>query len=230
MRREREAERVAEFGGIVVAGFVAAVLVLYAFGWLADEVLEQQTATLDSATGQLLQRFSSAPLTLAAQAISLMGSQVVLVATVLLLALFAWQRRWTAALMLVLVIGGAQLLNDLFKEVFQRARPTPVSGFLDAQQFSFPSGHAMVSAAFYFYVAYLTWELVHGWWRAALVIGLVVLVLLIGVSRVYLEVHYLSDVLAGYLAGFVWTDAVIIGSQVLSLRSRQRLSPRKVNW
>ena len=95
-----------------------------------------------------------------------------------------------------------------------------VIGLITAQQFSFPSGHAMVSVAFYFYLAYLAWGYVHGLWRAALVGGLILLVLLIGLSRLYLEVHYLSDVVAGYLAGFLWTDALILARQALTSRRR----------
>jgi undecaprenyl-diphosphatase len=110
------------------------------------------------------------------------------------------------------------------KALFQRGRPEPLAGFIAAQQFSFPSGHAMVAAAFYSYLAYLSWGLVHSWWRAVLVAGLIALVLLIGLARLYLEVHYLSDVIAGYLAGWLWTDAVILGGRVLTLRSQRQTS------
>ena len=107
--------------------------------------------------------------------------------------------------------------------MIHRTRPTPVGGLIDAQQYSFPSGHAMVSAAFYLYVAYLCWRLMRGRWRRALVVtGLVLLVLLIGLARLYLEAHYLSDVIAGYLAGALWTDAVILGGRVLTLRRSRR--------
>lgn len=217
-----EQGRLAEFGAIVVAGFIAAVVVLYAFAWLATEVLDQETQALDLATLAFLQQFSSPRLTQAAQLVSLLGSEGVWVMGAVLLALLAWHRRRGAAIMLLFITTGAQVLNDILKTVFHRTRPTPLVGFLDAQQFSFPSGHAMVSAAFYFYVAYLTWRYVRGWWRGVLIGGLVLLVLLIGLSRLYLEVHYLSDVIAGYLAGFLWADAVIVGRRVLTVRSNRR--------
>jgi undecaprenyl-diphosphatase len=213
-----EQGRAARFGGIVAAGFVLAVVVLYAFAWLADQVLEQETRALDLGTLQYLQQFSSPQLTVAAEAVSLMGSQVVLVVGVVLLAIFGWQRRWGAAASLVLVTAGAQILNDILKMLFHRTRPEPVLGLIQAQSYSFPSGHAMVSAAFYFYLAYLSWRLIRGWWRGVLVVGLVALVLLIGLARLYLEAHYLSDVVAGYLAGFLWTDAVILGSRAVAVR------------
>ena len=223
-------ERLAQFGGAVIAGCVAAIVVLYAFAWLAYEVLQRQTAAMDTNSLQLLQRFSSTQMTRAAEVISLFGSELVWLVGLVLLALLAWQRRWGAVVTLALVAGGAQLLNDILKELFHRTRPEPLHGFIPAQQFSFPSGHAMVSVAFYLYIAYLTWRLVHGWWwRTILISGLTLLVVLIGLARVYLEAHYLSDVLAGYLAGFLWTDAVILGGRALGARTRRRVRPRTVD-
>src|SRR5207248_2756681 len=136
---------------------------------------------LDDATLAMLRRFASPTLDLLAWGASLLGSEVVLVLGVVLLLVFGWQRRWGASVGLVLTTGGAQLLNDVLKELFHRTRPAAVAvGLISAQQFSFPSGHAMVSAAFYFYLAYLAWRLVRGVWRPILVACLVGLVLLIG--------------------------------------------------
>jgi undecaprenyl-diphosphatase len=225
----REPARLAESGAILVAGFVAAFLLLYGFAWLAYEVLRQQTQTLDLSTLKFIQQFSSPELTVAAQGVSLMGSQFVVLAAIALLGLFMYQRRWGAVVSLVLVAGGAQILNDVLKDVFHRPRPIPVVGIIEAQQFSFPSGHAMVSAAFYLYLAYLTWHLMGHRWRGILVAALVLLVLLIGLARLYLEAHYLSDVVAGYVSGLLWADAVILGSRVLAVRRLHgaRLKPSR---
>jgi undecaprenyl-diphosphatase len=215
--------RLAEFGLAIVLGFVAGVVALAAFAWLAEEVLGRQTQQLDDATLALLRHFSSPTLDRLALGVSLLGSEFVIVAGVVLVAFFAWQRRWGAAAGLVLVTGGAQLLNDVLKELFHRTRPAPeLGGLIQSQQFSFPSGHAMVSAAFYFFLAYLAWELVRGAPRILLVVGLALLVLLIGLARLYLAMHFLSDVIAGYCAGFVWTDAVVLGSGLLRIRQRRR--------
>ena len=218
-----ERARVAEFGAILVAGFVAAAVLLYAFAWLAGEVLEQDTHAADLATLQFLQQFSSPQLTLLADFFSAMGSAIVVAIGAGLLVMFFWQRRWGAAVSLILVVAGAQVLNDILKQAFQRERPTPVTGLIGAQQFSFPSGHAMVAAAFYLFLAYLAWRLIRGRWQRALMVGsLVLLVLLIGISRLYLEAHYLSDVIAGFLAGALWADSVILGGRVLTLRMQSR--------
>jgi undecaprenyl-diphosphatase len=211
-------QRVAAFGVVAGIGFVAAIVALSTFAWLANEVLGQATLQLDDATLADLRNFSSPGLDVLATIVSLFGSEVVAGVGLVLLVVFGWQRRWGAAVLLVVVTGGAQLLNDILKELFHRTRPEPLGGLIDAQQFSFPSGHAMVSAAFYFFLAYLVWRLVHGWQRGLLAAGLIVLVMLIGLARLYLGVHYLSDVIAGYVAGFLWTDAVILASQLLTLR------------
>jgi undecaprenyl-diphosphatase len=217
-------ERIAAFGVVVVMGFVLGVAAIYFFAWLAEEVLDQSTMALDSAATASLLQFRSPALDSVMRTMSLFGSEVVVVAGALLLVVFVWQRRWGAAFLLVVVVAGAQMLNNLLKDVFHRTRPEPVANFLSAQQWSFPSGHAMVSAAFYFFLAYLAWRLTAGFGRWLVVIGLLMLVLLVGISRIYLQAHYLSDVIAGYAAGFLWTDAVIVGSYLLSTRRRRTLS------
>ena len=211
-------DRVAEAGGIMLGAALLGVVLLYLFIRIADDVLGLQTVALDTAAYQLVSRFNSPAMDVAARAVSFMGSEAVLLFSVLLLGLFLSQRRWGAGGMLVLISIGVQLLNDVLKTIFHRTRPEPVAGFIQAQDYSFPSGHAMVSTAFYTYVAYLVWRLVPGMWRFVMIAGLVLLDLLIGLSRVYLQAHYLTDVIAGWVAGFLWAEAVIIGSQLLVTR------------
>ena len=213
---------IAGLGLTLSLGFVAAIVALYNFAELAGDVMEQDTAQLDAAVLDWLRQFSSPPLDVAARVISFLGAEGIAVLLVLLVVVFGRQRRWGAICALLLATGGAQLLNNVLKDAFQRTRPAPVLGLIPAQSFSFPSGHAMVSMAFYCFIAYVTWRVLRGWRRAARTAGLLLLVLLIGLSRVYLGVHYLTDVVAGYLAGFLWTDAVIIGGALLTRRRRSR--------
>ncbi|HYY88286.1 MAG TPA: phosphatase PAP2 family protein [Chloroflexota bacterium] len=216
----REPERVAGFGLALVLGFVSGVAALVGFAWLSQQMLGHQTQQLDDATLAALRQFSSPLLEVVARGASLLGSEVVLGLGVVLLIVFGWQRRWGAALGLLMTTAGAQMLNDLLKELFQRTRPAPLAtGPIAAQTFSFPSGHAMVAAAFYFFLAYLAWRMVRGAWRPVLVVGLLSVVLLIGLARLYLAAHFLSDVIAGYFAGFLWTDAVITGGRLLTIHA-----------
>lgn len=213
--------RLVRLGLALTAGFAAALLALYSFARLADEVVERDTDQLDQTVLDGLRHFNSPTLDVVARGFSALGSEAIVVLLILLLVLFGWQRRWGAASALLLTTVGAQLLNNVLKDLFQRTRPAPVIGLIPAQAFSFPSGHAMVSMAFYTFLAYLSWRVLRGWQRTALTGGLLLLVLLIGLSRLYLGVHYLTDVVAGYLAGFFWTDAVIVGGHVLTRRRRR---------
>ena len=207
-----------QLGLTLLLGLLGGLVSLFFFARLADEVMEHDTQRLDDGVLVGLRQFSSPGLDLAARALSLMGSEVVAVLLVLLLVLFAVQRRWGAAVALLLVTTGAQLLNNVLKDLFQRTRPAPVAALIPAQAFSFPSGHAMVAAAFYLFLAYLGWRLLRGWRQVAFTGTLLALILAIGLARLYLGVHYLTDVVAGYLAGFLWTDAVIIGGHLLGRR------------
>ncbi len=212
--------RLGGLGLALIVGFSAGLLALYGFAALAEDVASQETQQLDTAVQVWLHQFSSPTLDVIAVGLSLLGAELLLVLVVAALVAFGYQRRWGAALALVLVIGGAEVLNSVLKTLFHRTRPGSVDTLIPAQLFSFPSGHAMVAAAFYFFLAYLAWRVLRGWQRWACAGALLCLVLLIGWSRLYLGVHYLTDVVAGYLAGFLWTDAVIIGSHFLTLRRR----------
>lgn len=113
------------------------------------------------------------------------------------------RRRFVGAALLPLVIAGTELLNLVLKLSFHRARPEVA--FVELDTYSFPSGHAMISTAVYGALAYLAWSpLRTRRRRLTLIAGIVVLVALIDFSRIYLGVHYLSDVLAGTAGGAFW--------------------------
>ena len=126
---------------------------------------------------------------------------------------------WLAA------VSGSALLNWLLKGLFQRPRPHFAHPLVVESSYSFPSGHAMESFVAYGMLAYLavlalrTWEA-----RVAVVCGAALLVVLIGFSRMYLGVHYFSDVIAGYAAGGVWLSALITGAETIR-RSKKVTKP-----
>jgi undecaprenyl-diphosphatase len=216
-------ERLAALGLTLGLGLGVALLSLYLFAILADEVMGQETLQLDNGVLAALRQLQSSALDRAAWVASALGAEWLAVLMVVLLGVLGWQRRWGAAVGLLLTVVGAQLLNDVLKDWFQRTRPAPVDALIPAQAFSFPSGHAMVAAAFYLYVGYLAWRLLPGGWRIICAALLVLIAFLVGLSRLYLGVHYLTDVVAGYVAGIAWTDAVIIAGLLL----RRRLPARR---
>jgi membrane-associated phospholipid phosphatase len=118
---------------------------------------------------------------------------------------FLFKRKLVGVIFLFVVLYSVRQLNFQLKEVFSRERPS-FDAVYEASHYSFPSGHAMNSAAIYGFICFLLLFYIikdHKKRMTASVIT-VVLVILIGVSRIYLGVHYLTDVLAGWTVGFIW--------------------------
>ena len=135
-----------------------------------------------------------------------LGSMIVLVlvtaATIFYLLLI---RKWREALIVLIAVGGGQILSSLLKLGIDRPRPDLVSHLAEVQTLSFPSGHAMMSAVTYLTLGSMLAGIVPGRATKIYVLGVAVLItLMVGVSRIYLGVHWPSDVLAGWCAGFTW--------------------------
>lgn len=118
-------------------------------------------------------------------------------------------------------LAAAALLNFLLKNLFRRARPD-VLPLVHAGGYSYPSGHSMISAAFYGYLLYLCAVRLKRPWRRVLPAALALLILAIGISRVYLGVHYASDVIGGFLAGFAWLVLFIAWTKLRRDRPRAK--------
>jgi undecaprenyl-diphosphatase len=124
-------------------------------------------------------------------------------------------KRTTALLAIVAVVGGT-LLSNAMKLIFARPRPDLVAHSVDVHTPSFPSGHAMLSAVIYLTLGALIAGVARDPRRRLYVLGVAVLLTLaIGVSRVYLGVHYPTDVLAGWAAGAVWAMLCLGGASLL---------------
>lgn len=123
-----------------------------------------------------------------------------------------WRTRWADLLTEIVVIGGGKLVNILLKDLFNRPRPVWNGVFATESTPAFPSGHAMMSLLTYGFLVFLLWRAVHHRpARVALIGGTAVLVGLIGFSRVYLGVHYPTDVIGGYVMGGAWLSLCLIG-------------------
>jgi membrane-associated phospholipid phosphatase len=123
---------------------------------------------------------------------------------VLLVVVLALARRAREALFAGLALGGSALLNLGTKQLFARQRPALWDSIAPEHTFSFPSGHAMGSMTLAWVLLLLSWRTRWRWPVAVLVIGFTAMV---GLSRIYLGVHYPSDILAGWTAACVWTVA-----------------------
>jgi undecaprenyl-diphosphatase len=106
-------------------------------------------------------------------------------------------------------------LNGLFKIIFHRDRPN-ILRLITESGYSFPSGHSMISISFYGFIIYLCFKYCKKPWNYLVASILSILIFLIGVSRIYLGVHYASDVIAGFSAGLAWLIATILGEAINS--------------
>lgn len=139
-----------------------------------------------------------------------------------------WQRRYGLCIGWVLAFVGNALLNRMLKSIFERTRPVHDHGLAFADGWSFPSGHASGSVVAYGMLAYLLVRLLPARWSAAhlpLVALAAALAFTIGSSRVFLQVHFASDVLAGFASGAAWL-AVCIGALELARYRRTQQAAR----
>jgi undecaprenyl-diphosphatase len=135
----------------------------------------------------------------------------------------AIKRQWNHLVMWLVAWLGAELLTQLLKLSFHRPRPVVAHPLITAAEFSFPSGHASVSLVVYGMLAFfILLGLRSTLLKALVIVVTVLLVLLIGISRLYLGVHYFSDVAAGYVMGVIWLTICIDGMNILEHRKRLR--------
>src|ERR687889_16710 len=205
----------------LAAGLAVSAFVVWAFFELADEVLEGDSRTFDRAVLLWIHdNFSgwwNEPMRLA----TALGYYYVVV-PLLALAVFVFYRRgWRlSAVLRVVSTGGSVVLTTVLKGVFQRARPELFDAGYQASFYSFPSGHATVAVGFYGMLTVILAYRMRGFARWAVAVSGVLVVILIGFSRLYLGVHYPTDVLAGYLAALLWLVCVgAVYALWLSLRS-----------
>ena len=204
-------------GFLLLGLLLVATTTLFVFGWLAEEVLEGGTQRFDAFLRTAVHQFATPGLTRLMQAFSFLGSvaAVTTLCSVAICVSLYFRRARTAALLAITMLGVAAL-DVALKHAFRRPRPVAFFGPTPTS-YSFPSGHAFGSLCFYGVLAAILAARVRQriarfciWMAAALLIGM------IGFSRIYLGVHYPSDVIAGYLAGAVWVAAVLSLDKILA--------------
>jgi undecaprenyl-diphosphatase len=216
---------------VLLGTLLAVVVFVWGFVAIADRVTAGHVQALDEQLVLGLRRDdASVPrgpswLPGAMRDLTALGSWPVLVLFVLAVAgsLVVRRRYHALALLLVATFGGI-LLNDFLKEAFARPRPTPGLHLTEVRSLSFPSGHAMESATIYLTLAALLARLERTRVLKLYYIGLAFfLTFVVGFSRVYLGVHYPTDVLAGWTAGLAW--ALLCWTVARSLQKRGQVEP-----
>ncbi|MGD0777518.1 MAG: phosphatase PAP2 family protein [Candidatus Solibacter sp.] len=180
------------------------------FAWLAWLASRASVPPFDTAVRDAVHAFAQPWLTLVMKAASQAGGGWVLwPAGVLIVGLLARAARGREAVLFGVAVAGAELVSETMKLFFHRPRPEPWFEYPLPPTYSFPSGHAIVSFCFFLCLAEV---LIRGQWplarKAAMWCAALACTLTIGLSRVYLGVHYPTDVLGGYAAGIVWTTLI----------------------
>ena len=190
----------------IAFAFGISVTMLALFAKLAwKTLLRQQMEAVDNFVIWLVRYFANPTMDQIMIRLSDFGAGYLYAAIVLAcLSYFAFKRKWHMVAIQVLCMGGGLALNIFLKYLFERSRPD-LFQMVDAAGYSFPSGHAMVSLCFYGMLAFLAARETPFWTGRLLIIFTAALLIgAIGVSRIYLGVHYPSDVAAGYAAGATW--------------------------
>lgn len=208
-----------------IVGFAAAFLAVMIFIEFADELderdaLGQFDVALVAALRETLQPWTY---TFFAHATHL-GDKITLTALGLAIAIFLIRRReWLLLGGWLLALIGNTLLNFSLKLFFQRERPLHDHGFTIADGWSFPSGHSSGALVAYGMLAYLALRHSDRMWHLPIVLFAITIIHLVGSSRIILQVHYLSDVIAGFCSGTAWLAICIAGTEIAS-RHRYRRS------
>ena len=206
----------------LLISLAAATAFLILFTWLSEEVFEGELQRVDMGVRMKVHEFFSPSLTRFMQAMTFLGSIGFLTGLfALLVAAWLLMGKKRPAAWLAIAVGGSVVLDVALKITFHRARPTPFVGTVPAS-YSFPSGHALSSFCFYGVLAGLLCARIENRAVRWLIWGLAAaLVFCIGLSRIYLGVHYPTDVLAGYIAAAAWVSTLLVAQ-----RAKRHVSAR----
>lgn len=205
-----------------LVGLVTAAIALWGFAELAETVMHDQTRSFDINALLAIHRLQAPWLTPIMLFLTDIGDPTVLVIVAAIMSLVLLAQHQRSQAMTVTIGGvGALGLNLLLKRLFERSRPELWSRVVEVKFYSFPSGHAMLSIVMYGLLGYLLASYYQKY-RNLIIVVMSFLIALIGFSRLYFGVHWLTDIIAGYAAGFVWLMTCILSLEIW--RHRRELS------
>lgn len=216
-------------GVALSAGLTLALLALWGLSALTEDVLEGDTEQFDRSVLLWLEEQSTGWLDRAALEITVMADTLVIVLVAVVAASLLWLLGQKAhAWLVVLAVGGAAIITPVLKAVFDRPRPQvfELRGVFAEHSAAYPSGHATMSMVTLVTIAFIVHRLSDRKRTsviAALLAGMTIL--LIGMSRMYLGLHFPSDVLAGYAIGFAWAIFCAVTIKHLAPTGRPPRSP-----
>ncbi len=205
-----------------ITGFIIAAFSLWIFLQITERVMAEETTEIDTAILQNIYKLHTPLLNQVMSGITFLGNGSTLIFLISLVVIFLLvMRKFINAFALVIATSGGTYLNVWLKELVARARPELWERIVEAKLFSFPSGHAMVSLVTYGFISYLLISKFRSL-RVLISFFAAFLILAIGFSRLYLGVHWPTDIAAGYAAGLVWLITCIITTEIFQFLLRSK--------
>lgn len=230
----RTAKWLGGFEPLVLLAIGLVIAAVWGFISLADEVIEGETHHLDRQVVRSMRQADdpAAPIgplwlqEMGRDATALGGIGFILLLTLVVVGFLLMSNRRATAVFMLLAVGGGFLITHLLKELISRPRPDIVPHLSHVSTHSFPSGHTMISAVVYLALGAITATVVGRrrlkWYVLSIAF---LLTLIVGVSRVYLGVHYPTDVLAGWIAGLAWALLCWVVARLLQRRGQIEAAP-----
>ena len=197
--------------------FIILAVLVFVFAFIVHELFENKLQNFDATVYTFIISFKTEILTETFKVITFMSSPIFLIIVSGLLFLIFKNKKYGLLSLCNLVF--ITLLNQILKFTFERPRPFEWM-LIEEKGYSFPSGHAMVSAAFYGILIYLIWQTkIKTTYKKIWTALLAILIILIGLSRIYLGVHYASDIIAGFTISLSY---VIIATTIINYYLKHR--------
>ncbi len=215
-----------EAGLFFLMGLAIALGLTVAFARLADEVFSNETLGLDRNFALTTHSLANPALDLIFNLFTNLGGYLGVTVLATLSGIWLLRKKHNLLILLtVLAVGGAMLLNSALKFLYHRDRPDffTINGE-KPETFSFPSGHSMVSACFFGLLVWFGFRFIKnplaqtGW-----LFLMLFTIIMVGLSRVYLGVHYFTDILGGFLGGFFWLLVLLVA---FNFYERRKLRPQ----
>ncbi|MFJ8264309.1 phosphatase PAP2 family protein [Rummeliibacillus sp. NPDC094406] len=197
--------------GQLLSAFLVALVSLIGFSSIAILISDHKIVQFDQTIISFIQGLESPLLTIIMKFFTYLGSFPVVMVLFIVVSYYLYivLKHRAEFLLFSTVIIGTVILNGILKQLFHRARPD-FHRLIEAGGYSFPSGHAMSAFSFYGIVAFLLWRHIpNRLGRTALILVSIIFILMIGISRIYLGVHYPSDIVGGYFASGLWLTIAI---------------------
>jgi undecaprenyl-diphosphatase len=212
------------YGWNLTISLVFLILALFSFGEIAEDLIDKETLFyLDLKVQKLVESITSPAITRFMVDITNIGGVylIAIIAAAMVLNLF-YRRYWWDLFAFFIAVGFGEMLLIILKLFFHRPRPSPQ--IISAHGYAFPSSHAFTAMIVCGFLIYMTWKLIKVKALRYIVFFFSgILIILVGISRVYLNVHWLSDVLGGYTAGVAWLlFSIVIINTVRQMTSTKR--------